>query len=177
MLIEQELAIDHELEVPENVLRFAAEGIARSKTIEGFGFVSSDSVHVWRVLSCLKQGRFCEWGSGMGIVTGMARMLGHEAIGIEWNEGLASASRTLLREFNLDCQIHHASYFDRSVDADYYFVYCWPGQMNRVQEWFETSTPADAKLLICHGAADVRCKIRGVDNRPNDDLERKAAEP
>ena len=166
VLIEQELAIDDDLEIPATVLRFAAEGVARSKKVKGFGFVSSDSAHVWRVLSGLEPGRFCEWGSGMGIVAGMAHMLGHQAIGIELNEELVNASRQLLEEFGLDCQIHRASYFDLHIDADYYFVYCWPGQVNRVENWFETSTPPDAKLLICHGASDVRCKIRSADDLP-----------
>jgi hypothetical protein len=162
MLTELPLAFDRDAAVPDDVLRFAAAGLARGKAIGCFDFIPCDAAHAWRVLSSLETGHLCEWGSGIGVVAGMARMLGFEVTGIEINEELANQSRVFLREYDLDCQIHHASYLDLDVAADYYFVYCWPGQTLRVQERFEVSTPKEAKLLICHGAEDIRCRVKAA---------------
>ncbi len=94
----------------------------------------------------------------MGVVTGIATMTGHRATGIEINADLVAAARELLSEFELECQIIHGDYFELLVEADYYFVYCWPGQRNRVEEHFRTSTPDHAQLIICDGAEVIRVK-------------------
>jgi hypothetical protein len=47
-----------------------------------------------------------------------------------------------------------------AILADYYFTYCWPGQMSQVEERFLEIAPANARLLICHGAEDIRCKVK-----------------
>lgn len=154
------MSIDNEAVIPDDVLRFAEKGLSIGKKIDCFDFVPSDPGHVWRMFSSLPVGHICEWGSGIGVATGIARMLGHQATGIELNQELAASSRILLQEFDLDCRIYHGSYFDLEINADYYFVYCWPGKMNQVQDHFAASTPANAKLLICHGAEDIRCKVK-----------------
>ncbi len=159
MLQEVEIELNRTA-LPDRVAAFAVEGIARSKSIDCFDFVPSSFSHCWQVISKLEPGRFCEWGSGIGIATGIADMAGHRASGIEINENLVAASRNLLSDFGIECEIHCGSYFDLAVEADFYFVYCWPGQMNLVESHFENSAPTDAKLLICHGAEDIRCKIR-----------------
>ncbi len=160
MLVEQPLPVDLDAVVPDRILQFVDIALPRGKAIDCFDFVCSDSSHVWRAFSALEKGRLCEWGSGIGIATGIARMVGHEATGIEINENLAAESRRVLHEFDLDCDILHGSYFNEHVEADYYFVYCWPGKMIQVQQHFENVAPAHAKLLICHGAEDIRCKVR-----------------
>ena len=160
LLIEQPLTIDIETPVPNEVARWSEAGLQQAKKISCFDFVPSDAKHVWRVFASLPQGRFCEWGSGIGIATGIARMLGHQAAGIEINEELAENSRRLLQEYELDVSIHTGSYFDIHIDADYYFVYCWPGQKNQVLQHFIDTAPPAAKLLICNGAEDVRCRVR-----------------
>ena len=50
-------------------------------------------------------------------------------------------------------------FFDVHRDADVYFNYCWPSQMRCVEEHFLSVAPNHAKLLICHGASDIRCKV------------------
>ena len=159
-LAEIPLQRDMDATFPAELQRLVEAGKRRSRQINCFDFVSSDPEHIWRSLAALPRAKFCEWGSGIGIMTGIASWLGYQATGIELNEELAAASRQLLVEHELHCDIRQGSYFDIHVEADYYFVYCWPGKQNEVEQHFLVSTPPQARLLICHGAADLRCKVR-----------------
>ena len=103
---------------------------------------------------------FCEWGSGMAIATGLAELLGFRSHGIERDEALAAASRQLLAEFGFQATVETGDYLVLESRADVYFVYCWPGQMEQVKRRFEDIAPDEARLLICHGAEDIRCMIR-----------------
>lgn len=143
--------------VPERVERFIEEGLARGKAVRCFDWIPSNYRAVYATLAELPAGRFCEWGSGMGIVTGMAEMLGHQAHGIEIEEQLVAASQKLLADFGLSARIAHQSYFDPTPPADLYFVYCWPGQIQSVEQHFLETAPQEAKLLILHGQEDIRC--------------------
>lgn len=153
-----------EAPLPQVAESLIAEGLQRSRQIDCFDFVPSDYRVVYRVLDSLPRGRFCEWGSGMGIVTALAELLGFDAAGVEISVELAEASRRLLRTFHLTAPILTGDYYDIETAADWYFTYCWPGQVGRVEERFLEIAPAHARLLICHGAADVRCKIRASDD-------------
>lgn len=144
----------------KSVSEFIDEGLRRSKTIDCFDFVPSDYQIAYSILYSMPRGRFCEWGSGMGIVTGLAEMLSFDACGIEINEEMAAASRELLADFGLSATIKTGDYLEISHDADIYFTYCWPGQMPRVEKHFLSATPRHARLLICHGAQDIRCKVK-----------------
>lgn len=146
--------------ISKPVSEFIDEGLRRSKKIDCFDFVPSNYQVVYSVLDTMPRGRFCEWGSGIGIVTGLADMLGFDACGIEINEQMASASRELLVDFSLSATIETGDYFEISQEADIYFTYCWPGQMSRVEQHFLSTTQTHAMLLICHGAEDVRCKVK-----------------
>jgi hypothetical protein len=147
--------------IPKSVSEFIDEGLRRSKSIDCFDFVPSNYPTVYSVLWPMPRERFCEWGSGMGIVTGLAEMLGFDACGIEIDAQMAAASRELLADFGLAATIETGDYFDICRDAEVYFTYCWPGQMQRVEQHFLSSvTPDHAKLLICHGAEDIRCKVK-----------------
>lgn len=156
--------LTHDTPIPSAVEEFAAEALRRSKSIECFGFVTSNYEMVYRVLDALPRGTFCEWGSGMGINTAIAAMLGFEASGIELNQNLAAASRELLAEYGLHATVLTGDYLEIERSADYYFVYCWPGQMMNVEAHFLARAPASAKLLICHGAEDIRCKVPSRSN-------------
>lgn len=146
--------------ITKPVSEFIEEGLRRSKAIDCFDFIPSNYQVVYAVLDKMPRVRFCEWGSGIGIVTGMAEMLGFDACGIEINEQMAAASRELLTDFDLSATIETGDYFEISQDADIYFTYCWPGQMSRVEQHFLSTTQTHAMLLICHGAEDVRCKVK-----------------
>jgi hypothetical protein len=115
---------------------------------------------VYAVLSALPRGRFCEWGSGIGVVTGIAQTLGFDACGIEIHPPLAAASRKLLADFELAPTITTGDYLQLDCPAEIYFAYCWPGQMPQVEGRFAVIAPDHARLLICHGAEDIRCRVK-----------------
>lgn len=161
MLIE--LPIDlSDVTVPAAIEQFALAGLRRSKEIACFDFVASSYSMVYRVLHSLPRGTWCEWGSGIGINTGIAACLGFEATGIEMHPQLAAASRELLDLFGYRATILQEDYLAAKVAADYYYVYCWPGQMPTVEEHFLAHAPESAQLLICHGAEDIRCKVKSL---------------
>lgn len=146
--------------ISKSVSEFIDEGLRRSKTIDCFDFVPSDYQIAYAILYAMPRGRFCEWGSGMGIVTGLADMLSFDACGIEINKQMAAASRKLLADFGLSATIKTGDYLEISHDADIYYTYCWPSQMLHVQKHFLSAAPKHARLLICHGAQDIRCKVK-----------------
>ena len=153
--------------IPEPVMRLLEESRLLGKSVDCFDFVPSDYETVWNVLSQVRkkftteQGPvFCEWGSGLGVVTGMAEMLGFRASGIEIDAALAEQSRQLLQRHGLSANIMTGSYLELTHTADVIFVYCWPGKMLETQQHFIDTASPSALLLICHGASDVRCVDR-----------------
>ena len=54
--------------------------------------------------------RFIEWGSGFGVATGMATLLGYEATGIELREGLVDIARKLMASQSIDATFLCTSY-------------------------------------------------------------------
>jgi hypothetical protein len=142
--------------LPDRAERFVAAGRERGKRVDWFDFVASDYAVVYTLLAALERGRFCEWGSGMGVVTGLAEMLGYTAVGIEFHEPLVQASRDLLREFDLHAGIEQGDYYERTDAADLYFAYCWPNRVVRTTERFHEIAPPGARLLIYYGPADIR---------------------
>jgi hypothetical protein len=88
---------------------------ARPEHRAGFGFVPSDYELVWRTLAALRRDhpdahRLLEWGSGFGVVVGLAASLGFEASGIEIDRGLAAVSRELLAAHRLRATIAAGSF-------------------------------------------------------------------
>jgi len=144
----------------KSVWEFIDEGLRRGKSIDCFDYVPSNYDVVYAALSALPRGRFCEWGSGMGIITGLAEMLGFDAHGLELDPGLVTASRRLLADFGLSATVQTGSYFDVHHAADVYFVYCWPGQVSRTEEHFLATAAEGARLLVYFGPDDFRCEIK-----------------
>lgn len=159
MLIEECVSLA-ESPVSARAAELLARGRAAFASVKCFDFVPSDYELVWRVLSGLPRGSFCEWGSGMGLVTGMAEILGYQAVGIEVDTDLAQMSRQLFAELELKSPIITGDYLERNDQADYYFVYCWPGRVMATEAHFEAMAPPLARLLICYGQSDVRVKVR-----------------
>ncbi|MBM4005287.1 MAG: class I SAM-dependent methyltransferase [Planctomycetes bacterium] len=58
----------------------------------------------------LKETRFCEWGSGFGVVASMASELGFQACGIEIERELVEQARWLARDFSIDVHFHQGSF-------------------------------------------------------------------
>lgn len=156
LTLHEEKLFPPDVPLPELAAEFIAEGLRRSKRIACFDFVPSNYALVYAVLSKLPTGRFCEWGSGMGIVTGLAEMLGFQSHGIETDDQLAAASRTLLADFGLSATIQQGDIFEIPHEADLYFIYCWPSQICRTEEHFLSACPDSSRLIILHGAEDIR---------------------
>jgi protein-L-isoaspartate O-methyltransferase len=145
------------IELPPRAQELIREGLIRARAIDCFDFVPCDYSVFYRTLSALPRGVFCEWGSGIGIATALAELLGFRACGIEIHAELAAASRRLLADQGFEATIETGDYLLRSVVADVYYAYCWPGQMLDVQRRFlEIASPA-ARLLLAYGAEDIRC--------------------
>lgn len=87
------------------------------------GFVPSNFVAVYRTLQTLRaaglspSNSFCEWGSGFGVVSCLATMLGYDAIGIEIESVLVDASRTLADDFELSVEFAHGSFVPSGAET------------------------------------------------------------
>ena len=108
---------------PEPVLRFIR---ASQKRVDRFrreigdvrfpGFVSSDPFQVHALLRCAKEAcaephpRFLEWGSGLGIATCLASLLGCRATGIEIEGQLVEEARKLAADFGIAADFLHGSF-------------------------------------------------------------------
>jgi len=79
-------------------------------------FVPSDfSAAYWALEATdrlsLSTGRlFCEWGSGFGVVTGLAALLEYDASGIEVEPLLVEEARQLAEQFDLPCEFACGSF-------------------------------------------------------------------
>lgn len=140
----------------EGAQSFVQHGRRIEKEVRCFDFVPSNYEQAWRTLDSLPRGRFCEWGSGLGIVTGLAEMLGFEACGIEADFDLCQRSRELLEVHGLKASIIQGDYFQSETRADIYYVYCWPSILQLTEELFGKIAEADSMLLICYGQDDIR---------------------
>jgi hypothetical protein len=120
-----ELDVNYSEPIPSRIEHFLADASARidqfideHRDDPAAGFVPSDYGLVYRGLKALRDGSpaimsgelFCEWGSGLGIVAGMAAMLGFDAIGIELEPRLASASQALVDANRLAVRVVQGSF-------------------------------------------------------------------
>ncbi len=179
------------LRVPERVRRFqedAEQQVRQFRQEAGRQvpeFVSSAPLAAYHALVTLRQQRltagltFCEWGSGLGVVAGLAALAGFQARGIEIDERLVAASRRLLENHGLDVPIVAGSYkpvgiysgkvelvdgqprFDPPLDFhparfDVLYAYPWPAEERAVFEIFRRYAPATSLLVTYHGGRDLR---------------------
>lgn len=135
---------------------FVEEGRRIAKQVSCFDFVPSNYELAWSTLDALPRGRFCEWGSGLGIVTGLAELLGFDAYGIETDADLCRQSRQLFESHGLKAPIYQGDYFQSALRADYYYVYCWPSVLELTEELFGRIAQPNSLLLICYGQDDIR---------------------
>jgi len=129
----------------------------RAKNVQCFDFVPSNYENAWAILDALPRGTLCEWGSGLGVVVGLAELLGYQATGIELDSELSEQSRELLADHSCSALIRTGSYLESNQEFDYYYVYGWPGKRIEIEEHFIRIAPENARLLICYGQDDLRC--------------------
>lgn len=113
----------HELPLPEDVQALVDAAEERFDTFYAQQlnkryprYIASEPAQVYAALKWvtdqgLSQGEtFIEWGSGFGVATGMAALLGYEATGVELREGLVEIARELLESQSIEAEILCTSY-------------------------------------------------------------------
>ena len=143
-------------------------------------FVASNPNVAHSVLDRLLDGvlegrRFCEWGSGYGIVTGMAALLGYEATGIEIEPRLVRDSRDLLEKHGIEARIVLGSYYAPGIhrdqpdaaalekelgfapwDFDVVYAYPWPAEAEMLVRQFGQFARPGAHLVTFLGGVDLQ---------------------
>lgn len=150
------------------------------------GFLACDHDVTWRALRAIgEQGlaegkKFCEWGSGFGVVCLLAAQLGFEAHGIEIHPHLVQEAEALAAKLALPARYAVGNFVpdgtalptdqpsftllnDRSSpdayqalgfglsDFDLVHVYIWPDEEPVVHEVFAQHARPGALLLTYHG--------------------------
>ena len=127
-LADIEVAFDNS-ELPSNVSRFLREAddrvseFVRNNPKRESGFVPSDYVSVYRALVAIRNAELsngnslCEWGSGFGVVSSLASMLGFHACGIEIKSDLVDAARALAKDFSFCVEFAHGSFVPAGAEA------------------------------------------------------------
>ena len=127
---------------------------------------------------------FCEWGCGFGIVTGVAALLGLDAVGIEAEEFLCSQARELFEQNNIRAEIWQGNFLPQgaaalaeeadplvslthNIPAAYAqhdmplsdfaltFVYPWPGEEHFLRAVFDRYARPGALMLQFRGPYHV----------------------
>ncbi len=163
-------------------------------------YVACDFRYVARAIHHVRERKlsdgntFCEWGCGFGIVTGLASLIGMEAIGIEAEEFLVERGRELFQKTKIpgelwignflprgaeqlaDLQSDHASMFHQVPpayeqhemsldDFSMIFAYPWPGEEHFLREVFRVYARQDALLLMFRGPYQIELYRRLVRSR------------
>lgn len=159
------------------------------------GYVASDPTAVHDTLAAiaalgLARGEsFCEWGSGSGMVAGIAAMLGFRSAGIEVQPDLVALSVELAEEFSLEVEYAVGTFvpdpallpaaLDRvehpwwNVDAadghaelgldpaevDVVFAYPWPGERPIFEGLFR-DVASEGALLVTHSDGEGTRVVR-----------------
>lgn len=156
-------------------------------------FVPCDYAAAFGVMRALSDGalargtRFCEWGSGFGVVVGLAALLDYDACGIEIEESLVAEARRLADDFDLTVDFVHGSFVPRGAedrvhaggayswlttegdsayddldldvsDMDVVFAYPWPDEEGVVCDLFDRYAGVGAILATYHGGGEFRLK-------------------
>ena len=129
-LTEIDLQIDLDRELPDRVSAYLDEAnrridhlFATEKNKRTPKFIPSDAELFYRVLAYLTENDltmghvFCEWGSGYGVATSLAALLGYEAYGIEIEQSLLESAGDLARDLDVDSKFIHSSYMPEGVES------------------------------------------------------------
>jgi hypothetical protein len=183
--------------LPPDVRRFIQEAEQRIEQFQADcrvpGFVPCDYAAAFGVIrwlsgTTLARGRqFCEWGSGFGVVAGLATMLDFDSCGIEVEGVLVGEAARLAEDFSLPVEFVHGSFIPRGAerrvhaaglyswltteagdayedlgldpeDMDVVFAYPWPDEEGVTGELFDRYAGAGAILVTYHGGDDFRLR-------------------
>jgi hypothetical protein len=164
------------------------------------GFVPGDYVGAYSALhavatSNLTTGnRFCEWGSGFGVITCLAAMLDFDACGIDIEPDLVDAARQLAEDFDLPVEFVRDSFIpaggERCVDAggayswlttdagdahneldltaddfDVIYAYPWPDEEEVTGDLFQRFAAVGALLVTNHVGDGFRVRRKVAPKR------------
>jgi len=107
---------------------------------------------------------FCEWGSGVGLVTLLASLMELPATGIEIEEELIDLAQDFSRQYAIPATFINASIFpqDNAVpvidykEIELFFVYPWPNQIVKMIDLFKRVAASGAILVCYHGGRNYR---------------------
>ncbi len=134
-------------------------------------FVPGDHRHAFQILQWLLRTKaavrgaaFLEWGSGQGMATILAALLGYDALGVEIDEGLVAESRELAARYDTRARFEHGSYDPATPGLKVFtakkrsvvYVYPWPGEEPFFLRLFDETADPGAFLLMCLGPEDIR---------------------
>ena len=164
------------------------------------GFVPSDYPAAYHLLQGLmasnvaRGSRFCEWGSGFGVVTSLASELGFDACGIESDAELVERARELAADFDLAADFVHGSFVpvnaesrihavgsyawltteadfayeelgEEIADLDIVYAYPWPDEEQVTEALFDRYAGMGAILITYHGEAGFRVRRKVRDKK------------
>ena len=174
--------------------RIEAFMLADQKVIENFvtcDFHLTDQALAWITQNHLLTGnRFCELGSGFGVVAMLAAIRGMESIGIEIEEVLVQQSAGLAEDLDINAKFYTGSFVPRGVsddldlgqeinhvdtseddvfdevglamdDFDLFFAFPWPGEHVFFEAVFETCA-ADGSLLLTYQGREGMRLVRKI---------------
>jgi len=168
-------------EANERIEAFMLEDQSVIENFVNCDFHLVDQALAWIVHNHLLAGnRFCELGSGFGVVAGLAAMHGLESVGIEIESRLVHRSSDLVDDMNVAASFYHGSFIPREVDGlmelaadlehvatdegdvyeeiglsmddfDLFFAFPWPGEHGFFEAIFEACAADGAMLLTYRG--------------------------
>ncbi|WP_182869866.1 hypothetical protein [Stieleria mannarensis] len=117
---------------------------------------------------------FCEWGSGLGVVTCIASQLGFNATGIEIEGSLCRFATTLSNESNARATFIRSSYRDGPEScqgppsqqpfpigqrmSDVIYAYPWPAEERYIESLFRRMARRSSVLITYHGGTKLRAR-------------------
>ena len=129
MSLEQLNVISQPCEIPDEVTAMLAEAEQRCDAFFEAGldrryprYLPSNPEKVFAAIATLKESGilrgdvFCEWGSGFGIATCIASLLGFKAYGIEIEDGLVKLSTELAQDLSIPAEYLCTSYLPEGYE-------------------------------------------------------------
>lgn len=183
--------------IPADVRRFLREADRRIDDFAAVGrvtgFVPCNHEGAYQCLrslaasTVLRGQRFCEWGSGFGVVASLAAHLEFDSCGIEIDRELVEYARQLASAFELPVEFVHGSFLPHGSEArihisgvyswletesdsayeelgldpddmDVVFSYPWPDEESVTYDLFDRYAGIGAVLVSYHGEDDFRVK-------------------